>query len=46
MDVAIIGVGNVGRALATSTVRAGHTVTLSSADLEHAAAVASEVGAR
>lgn len=40
MDIAIIGAGNVGRALATSFVRAGHSVTIASRDPEDAAAVA------
>src|SRR6266516_4282733 len=46
MNIAIIGAGNVGKALATSMVRAGHDVTITAADPEHAAAVADEVGAR
>ncbi len=46
MEIAIIGAGNAGRALAGSSVRAGHSVTLSAAEPEHAAAVAREVGAR
>ncbi len=37
MKVAIIGAGNVGKALATSSIRAGHTVTMSSANPENAA---------
>jgi NADPH-dependent F420 reductase len=45
MDIALIGAGNVGRALATSMTRAGHAVRISSADPEHAAALADEVGA-
>jgi NADPH-dependent F420 reductase len=45
MDIAIIGAGNVGRALATSFVRAGHTVTITSRDPEHAGSVATDVGA-
>ena len=36
MDIAIIGAGNVGRALATSFGRAGHAVTIASRDPEHA----------
>ena len=40
MEIAIIGVGNVGRALAGSATRAGHTVTLSSADPQDTRAVA------
>jgi hypothetical protein len=46
MEIAIIGSGNVGKALATALVRAGNHVTISSADLEHAAAAADQVGAR
>ena len=45
MDIAIIGAGNVGRALATSMTRAGHRVTLAATDPEHARQVAAEVGA-
>ena len=40
MNISIIGAGNVGRALATSFVRAGHSVTVTSRDPEHAGAVA------
>jgi NADPH-dependent F420 reductase len=46
MDIAIIGAGNVGRALATSALRAGHSVTVSSASGETSAALARETGAR
>jgi NADPH-dependent F420 reductase len=46
MDIAIIGAGNVGRALATSFSRAGHTVTVASRDPEDAGAVASATRAR
>ena len=46
MTVAIIGAGNVGRALATSLTRAGHSVLVTSLDPEHAGAVAAETGAR
>ena len=45
MQIAIIGAGNVGRALASSTTRAGHTVTVSAAHPEHAQAVAQQTGA-
>jgi predicted dinucleotide-binding enzyme len=45
MDIAIIGTGNVGRALATSLTRAGHTVTLAARDGAKTRAVADEVGA-
>jgi len=46
MRIAIIGAGNVGGALASSSVRAGHTVTLSAKDPAHADAKAKETGAR
>src|SRR3989442_9054921 len=46
MNIAIIGAGNVGGALAKSSVRAGHTVTLSAKDPAHAEAKAKETGAR
>jgi NADPH-dependent F420 reductase len=45
MHIAIIGAGNVGRALATSAIRAGHTVTVSSSSGDSAATVARETGA-
>jgi predicted dinucleotide-binding enzyme len=45
MKVAIIGAGNVGRALATSMRRAGHDVTISAKDPEHARAAAQDIGA-
>jgi 8-hydroxy-5-deazaflavin:NADPH oxidoreductase len=46
MKIAIIGAGNVGRALSTALDRAGHQVTISSRDPEDAGAVASATGAR
>jgi len=46
MQIAIIGAGNVGRALATSLTRAGHDVTLTAQHPEHAEAVAEATGAR
>jgi hypothetical protein len=46
MKIAIIGAGNVGRALATSMVRAGHDVLISARDEENAAAVAAATGSR
>lgn len=46
MDIAIIGAGNVGRALATSFVRAGHSVAIASRDPEDAGSVAATTGAR
>ena len=45
MQIAIIGSGNVGKALAGSFVRAGHAVTVSSAQPEEAAAAAQATGA-
>lgn len=46
MKIAIIGTGNVGRALGTSFVRAGHDVTLAARDADKTRAVASEIGAK
>jgi 8-hydroxy-5-deazaflavin:NADPH oxidoreductase len=46
MEIAIIGAGNVGRALAGSLGRAGHSVTLSAQHYDHATAVAQDTGAR
>ena len=46
MKVAIIGAGNVGKALATSITRAGHEVTLSASTPESARQAADEVGAK
>jgi 8-hydroxy-5-deazaflavin:NADPH oxidoreductase len=45
MKVAIIGAGNVGKALATSITRAGHDVTLTAKHPEHAEAAAEATGA-
>ena len=45
MKVAIIGAGNVGKALATSITRAGHEVTISAKHPEHAREAAREIGA-
>ena len=45
MQIAIIGVGNVGKALAKSSLRAGHKVTLSASNPEHAAEAAKATGA-
>ena len=42
MNIAIIGAGNVGTALATSMTNAGHQVVISAADPEHARAAARE----
>jgi predicted dinucleotide-binding enzyme len=46
MRIAIIGTGNVGSALSTAAVKAGHTVTLAAAHPEHAADVAAATGAQ
>lgn len=46
MNVAIIGAGSVGGALARGFARAGHAVSISSANRETAGAVAGETGAR
>ena len=46
MDIAIIGAGNVGRALATSFTRAGHSVVVTSHDPEDAGALATATRAR
>ena len=46
MNIAIIGAGNVGRALATSFSRAGHRVTVASRDPEDAGNVAVAAGAK
>jgi 8-hydroxy-5-deazaflavin:NADPH oxidoreductase len=45
MKVAIIGAGNVGKALATSIIRAGHDVTIAAQHSENASAAADEIGA-
>jgi 8-hydroxy-5-deazaflavin:NADPH oxidoreductase len=45
MRVAIIGAGNVGTALATSFIRAGHDVVITSRDPEDAASAAAASGA-
>lgn len=46
MNIAIIGSGNVGRALATSFTRAGHTVRITAQHPENADAAAAATGAR
>jgi len=46
MQIAIIGAGNVGRALASSLTRAGHDVTVSAEHPEHATEAAARTGAR
>ena len=45
MQIAIIGAGNVGRALATSLTRAGHDVTITAAHAENAVDAATQTGA-
>jgi predicted dinucleotide-binding enzyme len=45
MQIAIIGAGNVGRALATSLTRAGHDVTVAAAHPDHAREAAADAGA-
>jgi len=45
MDIAIIGAGNVGAALATAAHRAGHTVIIASRDPEDSGKVAASTGA-
>jgi predicted dinucleotide-binding enzyme len=45
MDIAIIGAGNVGTALAGALARAGHRVTISAKHPEHAASAAQLTGA-
>jgi len=45
MDIAIIGAGNVGTALAGALARAGHKVTISAKHPEHAAQAAQATGA-
>ena len=46
MQIAIIGSGKAGQALARAAVRAGHGVILTAAHPEHASSVAQEIGAR
>ena len=46
MDIAVIGTGNVGSALARTFARSGHNVTLAGRDAEKARAVAAETGVR
>ncbi|MFJ6716632.1 NADPH-dependent F420 reductase [Streptomyces sp. NPDC091265] len=45
MRIAIIGAGNVGSALSTAAVRAGHTVSISATSAEKASQVAGATGA-
>jgi NADPH-dependent F420 reductase len=46
MQIAILGSGNVGKALASSLTRAGHRVTLTASTPDHARAAASQTGAQ
>jgi NADPH-dependent F420 reductase len=46
MDIAIIGSGNVGGALARACVTAGHPVVLAARHADHAMKVATDVGGR
>jgi NADPH-dependent F420 reductase len=46
MKIAIIGAGKVGKGLATSSVRAGHQVTLTASNPDHAAVAAKATGAQ
>ena len=45
MDIAVIGTGNVGKALGSSLAHAGHTVTFAARDAGKTKQVADEVGA-
>jgi 8-hydroxy-5-deazaflavin:NADPH oxidoreductase len=45
MEIAIIGAGNVGKALAGALIRRGYTVTIAAQQAEHAAAAAAQTGA-
>lgn len=45
MKVAIIGAGNVGKALGGSAARAGHDVVITASSPEHAKAAAEQIGA-
>jgi NADPH-dependent F420 reductase len=45
VNIAIIGSGNVGKALATSLTRAGHQVTLTAKNPDHAREAAQQIGA-
>jgi 3-hydroxyisobutyrate dehydrogenase len=45
MKVAFIGVGNMGKPMATNLVKGGHEVFVFDADLSRASAVAAEIGA-
>ncbi|SMD26603.1 NADPH-dependent F420 reductase [Kibdelosporangium aridum] len=45
MRIAIIGAGNVGGALSAAAVKAGHQVTVTAKNVDHAAKVAADTGA-
>jgi 8-hydroxy-5-deazaflavin:NADPH oxidoreductase len=46
MRIAIIGSGNVGKALGGSAIRAGHDVTLTASSPDNAAEAAQKTGAK
>jgi predicted dinucleotide-binding enzyme len=46
MEIAIIGTGNVGKALGSSLVRAGHDVTFAASNPQHATDTAGDLGAK
>jgi 8-hydroxy-5-deazaflavin:NADPH oxidoreductase len=46
MKIAVLGSGNVGKALASSFIRAGHRVTLTASNPDNARAAASQTGAQ
>ena len=46
MKIAVIGTGNVGKALGATFTKAGHDVTLAARDADKTRAVADELGAR
>lgn len=46
MKIAVIGSGNIGKALGGSLIRAGHEVTLASRSAEHARTTAAGIGAQ
>src|SRR5437879_3078450 len=46
MKIAMIGSGNVGKALATSAIRGGHEVTLTATSPDNAAEAAQKTGAK
>jgi NADPH-dependent F420 reductase len=46
MNIAIIGAGNVGKALGSSSVRAGHSVVFAAKHPDHARAAAEQTGGR